>query len=147
MNLMKPNVDRNRFPASVTSLPARQRRDADPDWAAAVGIHDAGNEYLFEFDLPGRNQEQIQISLDEDALLLVGTRISAEPGEMSRWDERPVGAFVRRLVLPPDSRGDEIYATLAEGVLQLHVPKDTPYQEKQASHTIQSEEQDYEYTH
>jgi HSP20 family protein len=108
---------------------------------------DAGNEYLFEFDLPGLNRARIQISMDRDALLLVGTRMSPQPGGRSLRDERPVGAFVRRLVLPPYSCGDEIYATIQEGVLQLHIPKGTPYKEKGDSHTIQSEEPDYEYTH
>jgi HSP20 family molecular chaperone IbpA len=61
--------------------------------------------------------------------------------------ERPVGAFVRRLVLPPDSCGDEIYGILQEGVLKLHVPKNTPRKEKGESRTIQSEEPDHEYTH
>ncbi len=147
MNSTKLNDGRDRFLASLTAVPACQRPDADTDWFPAMDVCDAGNEYLFEFDLPGLNRAQIQISMDRDALLLVGTRMSPQPSAMSLRDERPVGAFVRRLVLPPDSCGDEIYATLQEGVLQLHVPKDTSYKEKEESHTIQSEEPDYEYTH
>ena len=31
--------------------------------------------------------------------------------------------------------------------LKLHVPKNTPHKEEEESHTIQSEEPDYEYAH
>ena len=39
--------------------------------------------------------------------------------------ERPSGAFVRQLPLPPDAYG-EIRATFGEGVLELHVPRARP---------------------
>lgn len=145
MNSTKLNDGRDRFPASLAAVPACQRPDADPDWYPAMDVDDPGNEYLFEFDLPGLNRAQIQISMDRDALLLVGTQMSPPPGGMSLREKRPVGASVRRLVLPPDSCGDEIYATLQEGVLQLHVPKNTPRTENEESHTIQSEEPDYDH--
>jgi HSP20 family protein len=120
---------------------------ADTDWFPAVDVSDTGEEYLLEFDLPGLKREQVQISLDGDALLLVGTRLSPRSGGTSLRAERPVGAFVRRLVLPPDSCSDELYATLQEGVLLLHVPKNIPHKEKDESRTSQSKEPDYEYTH
>ena len=145
MNSTKLNDVRDRFPASLAAVPACKRRVADPDWFPVADVYDAGDEYLFEFDLPGPKREQIQIRLDRDALLLVGTQMSPPPGGMSLRDKRPVGASVRRLVLPPDSCGDEIYATLQEGVLQLHVPKNTPRTENEESHTIQSEEPDYDH--
>ena len=139
--------DLHSYAESANTVPVCKRRVADTDWFPAVDVSDAGNEYLFEFDLPGLKREQIKISMDRDALLLAGTRMSPKPGGMSLRVERPVGAFVRRLVLPPDSCGDETYGILQEGVLKLHVPKNTSHQEKGESRTIQSEEPDYESTH
>ena len=147
MNAKKNQLDLDSYAESLNTVPACKRRVADTDWFPAVDVYDAGSEYLFEFDLPGLKREQIQISMERDALLLVGTRMSPQPGGMSLRVERPVGTFVRRLVLPPDSCGDEIYGILQEGVLKLHVPKNTPRKEKGESRTIQSEEPHQEYTH
>jgi hypothetical protein len=53
--------------------------------------------------------------------------------------------IVRRLVLPPDSCGDEIHATLQQVVLQLQVLKDTPHKDSKESEHMQSEEADNEH--
>jgi HSP20 family protein len=112
-----------------------------------MDVYDAGNEYRLEFDLPGLNRAQIQISMDRDALLLVGTRMSPQAGGMRLRDERPVGAFVRRLVLPADSSSDEVYVTVQEGVLKLHLPKNPPHKKKEDSRITRSDEPDHENPH
>ena len=146
MNAKHVRPDPGSYAESLNTLPVCKRRVADTDWFPAVDVSDTGQEYLFEFDLPAVRREEIQISLDGDALLLVGTRLSPRSGRTSLRAERPVGAFVRRLVLPPDSCSDELYATLQEGVLQLHVPKKALQNEEGESSIIQSEEAAYEYT-
>ena len=146
MNAKNRQLDLDSYAESLNTVPACKRRVADTDWFPAVDVYDAGNEYLFEFDLPGLKREQIQISMERDALLLVGTRMSPQPGGMSLRVERPVGAFVRRLVLPPDSCGDEIYAILQDGVLELHVPRKLPPDENGKSNIIPFEEPHYEHT-
>jgi HSP20 family protein len=146
MNAKKTKLDLDSYAESLNTVPASKRRVADTDWFPAVDVYDAGDEYLFEFDLPGLKREQIEISLDRDALLLVGTRMSPPPGGMSLRVERPVGAFVRRLVLPSDSRGDEIYAVLQDGVLELHVPRKLPPDENGKSNISPFEEPHYEHT-
>jgi HSP20 family protein len=146
MNAKHLHPDLRSYMESLDTVPVCKRRVADTDWFPAVDVSDAGDEYLFEFDLPGLGREEIQISLDEDALFVVGTRMSSQPGGKSLRVERPVGAFVRRLVLPPDSSSDALFATLHEGVLKLHVPKNTPDKVKEEP-TIHSQEPDYEFTH
>ena len=73
MNIQESNADRDLFRASLNAVPACQQHMADTDWFPAVDVSDTGEEYLLEFDLPGLKREQVQISLDGDALLLVGT--------------------------------------------------------------------------
>jgi HSP20 family protein len=146
MNANNRQRDLGSYAEPLNKVPACKRRDDDADWFPAVDVSDAGAEYLFEFDLPGLAREEVQIRLDGDALLLVGTRMSSPSGGTSLRVERPVGAFVRRLALPPDSSSDEIYVTLQEGVLKLHVPKNTPRKEKEESAT-HYEEPDYECPH
>lgn len=127
--------------------PGRRRRAASPDWSPAVDMSDAGDEYLLDFDLSGLAREQIQISADGDALFLVGRRMGPRTGGGNPGVERPLGSFARRLVLPPDSCSDAMYATLQEGVLTLHVPKSTPRKPGEGARTAWSKEADDEYTH
>ena len=146
MNAKTLQLDLDSYAESLSAVPVARWRVADTDWFPAVDVYDAGNEYLFEFDLPGLKQEQIQISMDRDALLLVGTRMAPQPGGMSLRVERPVGAFVRRLVLPADACGGEIHALLQDGVLELHVPRKLPPDENGKSIIIPFEEPHYEHT-
>lgn len=146
MNSKRLHPDVRSYAESLDTVPVCKRRVADTDWFPAVDVSDAGDEYLFAFDLPVLAREEIQISLDGDALFLVGTRTSSQSGGKNLRVERPVGAFVRRLVLPPDSSSDAMFATLHAGVLKLHVPKDTPHKEKEEP-TINSKKPVYEFTH
>lgn len=147
MNTKNLRRDVGSYPESLNTIPLCKRRVVDTDWFQAVDVSDTGDEYLLRFDLPGLAREEIQISLDEDALFLVGTRMNQQSAGKRLRVERPVGAFARRLVLPPDSCSDAMYATIQEGVLRLHVPKNTLHNEKQGPRTIPSDETDHEYTH
>lgn len=113
---------------------------------AAVDAADKGEEYLFEFDLHGLSQEEIHISLNGDALYLTGVRTTLSHGGSGLRTECPSGAFVQRLVLPPDSCVNEIQATLQDGVLQVHVPKKAPEDESEKPFSVHSEEPKYEHT-
>ena len=146
MNTKHLHPDLRSYAKSLDTVPVCKRRVADTDWFPAVDVSDAGDEYLFEFDLPGLAREEIQISLDGDALFLVGTRTSSQSGGRSLRVERPVGAFVRRLPLPPDSSSDRMFATLHEGVLKLHVPKNTSCNEEEQSPPHVGEP-DHEFAH
>jgi HSP20 family protein len=146
MNTPKSNADRDLFRASLNGVPACQRRVADRDWFPAVDVSDTGEEYLFEFDLPGLKLEDIQISRDDAALYLNGERKTRQCGGESLRVERPAGTFERRLVLPADAYSEEIHALLQDGVLELHVPRKLPPVENGKSNIIPFEELHYEHT-
>jgi HSP20 family molecular chaperone IbpA len=63
--------------------------------------------------------------VDTQGVSISGQRVPRHRGGEPVRVERPAGAFVRRLPLPPDACG-EIRATFAEGVLELHVPRARP---------------------
>jgi|SRR5208283_3492360 len=111
----------------------------------AVDAFDKGEEYLFEFDLHGLTQEEIHISRNGDALYLTGVRTTPIQVGNGLRPERPNGAFVQRLVLPPDSCVNEIQATLQDGVLQVHVPRKAPEEENEKPFIVRSEEPKYEH--
>jgi len=113
---------------------------------AAVDASDKSREYLFEFDLHGLTHEEIHISRNGDALYLTGVRTTPIQVGNGLRTERLNGAFVQRLVLPPDSCINEIQATLQDGVLQVHVPRNAPEDESERSFSGHSEELKHEHT-
>ena len=100
---------------------------------AAVDVFDHGEVYSFEFALPGLTREEIHINLNGHALYLTGVRTALSDGGNGLRAERPNGAFVRRLDLPPDSCVNEMQATFQDGVLQLRIPKKSPQDNDAAS--------------
>ena len=113
---------------------------------AVADAPDKGGKYLFEFELHGLTSEEIHISLNGDALYLTGVRTTQSHDGSGLRTERPNGAFVQRLVLPPDSCVNEIQATLQDDVLQVHVPRKAPQDENEKSRAVQFEEPKYEHT-
>jgi len=145
MKIQNPMDDQNPFMASLNAVPVCKRRISDTDWFPAVDVSDLGTEYLFEFDLPGLVREEIQISLDGNALFITGVRTTQRYGGKSLRAERPAGAFVRRLVLPADARADEIRATIQNGILELQVPRKTPPNANDQSNIIPFEKAPHEH--
>ena len=108
--------------ASFAAVPACQIPDQDIDWFPAVDVTETAEEYVLEVDLPGLKPEEVQVSVDNDALSISGDRVPPCHGGRKLRVERPSGAFVRRLPLPQDACG-EIHAILGNGLLELHVPR------------------------
>jgi HSP20 family protein len=78
-------------------------------------------------DLPGVRREELQLSVDGRILVVAGRRGSvAGDGGAYRMtgSEHALGAFVRRVPLPPPCRVEEINARLHDGVLEIRVPHD-----------------------
>ena len=125
MNTAKPSDYRNRLMASFAAVPTCQIADQDSDWFPAVDVTETAEEYVLEVDLPGVKPEEVQVSVDNDALCISGERVPPHLGGRRLRIERPAGAFVRRLPLPRDA-GGEIHATLGNGLLELHVPRTPP---------------------
>ena len=118
--------NKNLFIASLNAVPAYQRRDGDTDWFPAVDVTETEQEYVFDVDLPGLKPEEIQLRVRSDGLFNNGQRLTRHQGGERLRVERPSGAFVRRLLLPPDACG-EIRAIFGEGILELRVPRARPY--------------------
>jgi HSP20 family molecular chaperone IbpA len=147
MNTQNPQNDRSPTPASLKAMPVYRRRVLVSHWLPAVDVTESGEEYLFQFDLPGLKKEEFQVRVDGTTLSLTGVRTTWRCGEKRLRVERLSGAFVRRLVLPKDSRIERIHATLCNGVLQLHVPKYLPPDEdRRHTGSVRSDEPKCEHT-
>ncbi len=128
MNINNVINNRNGLLASFNAVPACQTGDGESDWFPAVDLTETGQEYVFDVDLPGLKPQEVQVRVQADELTITGQRVRNHQRGKHVRVERPSGAFVRRLPLPPDAQGD-IHATFCDGVLELRVPKARPAHE------------------
>ena len=78
-------------------------------------------------DVPGLTRENIEIDLENDTLTIRGERpfpYSDQDGErVWRHIERRFGRFERTLRVPNGMDPNAVEASLAAGVLSVHIPK------------------------
>ena len=78
-----------------------------------------------KLDVPGYKDEDIAVTLEGDVLTISGKTASKteEDGKTYRLVERRSGSFSRSVLLPAGVDGDQIKASLADGVLTIAAPK------------------------
>jgi len=80
-------------------------------------------------DMPGVEQERVSVDLDDDVLTIQGeVSLSDYEGLSPVYTEYNVGEFLRRFSLPVGGRfeRDAIAARMADGVLEIRIPKAEP---------------------
>jgi HSP20 family protein len=92
------------------------------DWSPLADVYNREDEYLIVLDLPGVSREALDISVDDDRLLIRGERLPDI--ESQGRTERPAGSFLRKFgPLPPTVNQKAISAEYKDGVLRLRLPK------------------------
>lgn len=96
----------------------RELRSAIP----AVDIYENDIEILLHADMPGVSKDDISINIDNGRLSLMGVRKSDNKGVAS-WEEFGDVEYVRSFSVPQSIDVERVEAKLADGVLELHLPK------------------------
>jgi HSP20 family protein len=91
------------------------------DWTPAADIYETDTGYSIAIDLPGINREALEIDIDDNRLLVKGTRIVDDA--RARRSERPRGRFLRSFTVPASIDQTRIAAEYKDGVLQIRLPK------------------------
>jgi HSP20 family protein len=106
-----------------------------------VDLLEHEKEFVLVADLPGMQQEDIHVAVQDNVLMLEGTRTfaHAENGHGKyQYSERASGTFCRRFMLSTAVNAEQITATYKHGVLEVYLPKAQEAQPKriavQASH-------------
>jgi HSP20 family protein len=81
---------------------------------------DEGHVYV-EADLPGLTEKDIELSVQGQELVVSGERKYER--KASLYEGRCYGRFEQRVTLPVDVEADKVEARLANGVLQICLPK------------------------
>ncbi|WP_420641391.1 Hsp20/alpha crystallin family protein [Candidatus Leptofilum sp.] len=95
------------------------------NWNIALDVAETEDNYLVKATVPGVNVEDIEITLEDDVLLLKGEIQREEEVEEAKYHlrERRYGRFSRSIRFPMAVNRDAIEATYTNGILSLNVPK------------------------
>ena len=96
------------------------------EWIPAVDIRETEKELTFAVELPGLKPEDVEVTAVGGILTIHGERNEERrDGEEGLYHliERNYGSFTRRFQLPQGVDDDKIQADVAQGVLQVHIPK------------------------
>lgn len=90
-----------------------------------LDIAERDDEYLISVEVPGVEEKDISLTLDEHRLVIEGEKRQESASGDDRYQrvERAYGSFRRVLDLPADAQAEEIKASFTNGVLQVSVPR------------------------
>ena len=116
--------------------------DLQPAWPAnarfapRIDVREDDEAIVVSAELPGLEEKDFQISLEDEVLTLKGEKRSHSEEERAgyRHVESVSGAFERRLVLSAPVDADAIKAVYKNGVLSITLPK--PPQARPQTRTI-----------
>lgn len=94
-------------------------------WVPAMDVEETADELRFTFEVPGLDPEDLEISVERDALVVSGEkrRQSSKENGGYRVSERQYGRFVRSFRLPGEFDPDRVTAHFDQGVLTITLPK------------------------
>jgi HSP20 family protein len=98
------------------------------DWTPASDIYETDTGYVIALDLPGIDRDALEIDIDDNRLVVKGTRAIAESRQ--HRTERPRGKFLRTYSVPGSVEQGKIAAEYKDGVLQISLPKRTEQKPK-----------------
>ena len=100
-----------------------------------VDMYEKNGDFVVRTDLPGIKAEDIDISINDDALTIKGEfeREKDEESENVHFQEIRYGKFQRTVKLPGSVDPDQVDATFEDGVLRLTMPKTEESKPKQIS--------------
>jgi HSP20 family protein len=94
-------------------------------WAPAADIYETENELVAKLDLPGIQEKDIDIRVENNTLTIRGERkFDTEVNEENYLRvERAYGTFTRSFSLPNVVKVEGIHAGFQNGVLTVRMPK------------------------
>ena len=95
------------------------------NWAPAVDIYETANELVLTAEVPGIDEKDIEIKIEDNTLTLKGERKFEKETKEENFHriERSYGSFFRAFSLPNSVDPDLIQAEHENGVLRVVMPK------------------------
>ncbi len=91
----------------------------------SVDISEKDDKFLVEAELPGINEDDLEVKLDRDVLTISAERNEEKEEEDKNYYRREIrsGKFERRFRLPDNIDKENIEANLKDGMLTINLPK------------------------
>lgn len=102
-------------------------------WSPKVDVFEENENIVFEIEAPGVNKDDIDISIEDNRLVIQGERREQrEAGEERDYyrSERFFGTFQRSFTLPDTIDAESVEALYDDGVLTVSLPKAEQAQRK-----------------
>ena len=98
------------------------------EWMPVMDVTETAEEYVVRLEAPGLHKENLDINLTGALLTITGKREIAPDveGEGYLVRERAIGKFMRTIRLPAPVAQKKVAAEYRDGVLMVHLPKETP---------------------
>jgi HSP20 family protein len=95
------------------------------DWAPSMDISETKDGLVVKVEVPGMDQKDIEISLQENLLTIKGEKKQEKEETDERYHrvERTYGAFTRSVRLPVAVDAGKVAATFKNGVLTVTLAK------------------------
>jgi HSP20 family protein len=106
-------------------------------WIPAMDLVETDDQFVLKADLPGLNEGDVNIEVEDNVLTVSGERKSEHEDKREGYYrvERSFGSFRRTLTLPEGVDPEGVSATFDKGVLEVRIPK--PEQRKPRRVAIQ----------
>ena len=121
-------------------------RDRGPAWAPAtfmprVDVSETDTEVKVSAELPGMDEKDISVELQDDVLVLRGEKKSEQEEQGKNWfrREQSYGSFHRAVELPAGVDASKAKAQFKKGVLTFTAPKRPEEQARRKTVPIQAE--------
>lgn len=94
-------------------------------FSPAMDVKEDADAYTVQMEVPGVPRDKIEITLQENTLVIRGTREQSKEENTGQFRrvERSYGSFSRSLSLPRNVDANNVGAHLEDGVLLIRLPK------------------------
>jgi len=107
--------------------------DAPGRWSGGawphIEVEDTSSEYRVTAELPGLEEKDVEVLVQEDVLILRGEKHAKTVDRSRAFSERVYGRFERRIALE-GAREANVRAEFHNGVLTITVPKSAQSQQR-----------------
>lgn len=123
--ILRMQRDMDSIFSRMGSAGPRSGETAAVAWMPRIDVKAKGDDIVVRAELPGIDPAEVDIEVTDGVLTIKGERTAEEEREGEGWliRESSYGSFERSMVLPEGVNAEEIKASYADGILEIHVPK------------------------
>jgi HSP20 family protein len=118
-------TEMNRLFNTVFDTPTAGNGGAMRRWMPAMDLIETDEHFVLRADLPGMDEDDIKIELEDGTLTVSGERKAEHESKHEGYYrvERAFGGFSRSLTLPKGIDPEGVSASFDRGVLEVRIPK------------------------